>query len=37
MIAHKKGSLTFFTPETVEGASAQFFDTGISAGFPSQK
>ena len=35
MIAHKHGSLIFFTPETVDGASAQFFDTGISAGFPS--
>lgn len=35
MIVHKSGSLTFFTPETVEDASAQFFDTGISAGFPS--
>jgi DNA polymerase V len=35
MIAHKSGSLTFFTPETIDGASAQFFDTGISAGFPS--
>jgi len=35
MIAHKQGSLTFFTPETIEGAAAQLFDTGISAGFPS--
>jgi len=35
MIVHKQGSLTFFTPEAVEDASAQFFDTGISAGFPS--
>ncbi|WP_034042069.1 LexA family protein [Wocania ichthyoenteri] len=35
MIAHKLGSLTFFTPETVEGAAAQLFDAGISAGFPS--
>ncbi len=35
MIAHKSGSLTFFTPETIEGAAAQLFDTGISAGFPS--
>ena len=35
MIAHKQGSLTFFTPETIDGASVQFFDTGISAGFPS--
>ncbi|MEM5563585.1 translesion error-prone DNA polymerase V autoproteolytic subunit [Psychroserpens sp. AS72] len=35
MIAHTSGSLTFFTPETIEGAGAQLFDTGISAGFPS--
>ena len=35
MIAHKSGSLTFFTPEIIDGASAHFFDTGISAGFPS--
>lgn len=35
MIAHKSGSLIFFTPETVEGAAAQLFDSGISAGFPS--
>ena len=35
MIVHKSGSLTFFTPETVDDAAAQFFDTGISAGFPS--
>jgi DNA polymerase V len=35
MIAHKQGSLTFFTPETIDGASGHFFDTGISAGFPS--
>ena len=35
MIAHKSGSLTFFTPEILDDASAHFFDTGISAGFPS--
>nr|WP_321232633.1 translesion error-prone DNA polymerase V autoproteolytic subunit [uncultured Psychroserpens sp.] len=35
MITHKAGSLTFFTPETIAGAAAQFFDAGISAGFPS--
>lgn len=35
MIAHKQGSLTFFTPETIDGVAGQFFDTGISAGFPS--
>ena len=35
MIAHKQGSLTFYTPEATDGAGGQFFDTGISAGFPS--
>ncbi|WP_452224827.1 LexA family protein [Lacinutrix chionoecetis] len=35
MIAHNQGSLDFYTPETIEGISGQFFDTGISAGFPS--
>jgi len=35
MIAHKSGSLTFFTPETIDNAAAYFFDAGISAGFPS--
>jgi len=35
MITHNSGSLDFFTPETIEGAAAQFFDAGISAGFPS--
>lgn len=35
MITHKSENLIFFTPETVEGAGANFFDTGISAGFPS--
>ncbi|MFD2916762.1 LexA family protein [Psychroserpens luteus] len=35
MIAQKSGSLTFFTPEAIEGAAAQLFDAGISAGFPS--
>jgi len=35
MIAHTQGSLTFFTPETIDGVAGQFFDTGISAGFPS--
>ena len=28
-------TLTFFTPEFLENAGAPFFDTGISAGFPS--
>nr|WP_321221110.1 translesion error-prone DNA polymerase V autoproteolytic subunit [uncultured Psychroserpens sp.] len=32
---NKSETLTFFSPETIEGAAAQFFDTGISAGFPS--
>jgi len=27
--------LTFFTPETFDDTGALFFDTGISAGFPS--
>ncbi|MCF7566878.1 translesion error-prone DNA polymerase V autoproteolytic subunit [Sabulilitoribacter arenilitoris] len=35
MIAHKLGGLTFFTPEIIESASAQLFNAGISAGFPS--
>ena len=35
MIAHKKGNLIFYKPETTEGVARQFFDTGISAGFPS--
>lgn len=35
MIAHRSGSLTFFTPQTIDGAAVHFFDAGISAGFPS--
>ncbi|TXE17813.1 translesion error-prone DNA polymerase V autoproteolytic subunit [Psychroserpens burtonensis] len=35
MASDKSGSLTFFTPEIIEGAAAQLFDAGISAGFPS--
>ncbi|MDG5490484.1 LexA family transcriptional regulator [Psychroserpens sp. SPM9] len=35
MITQNSGSLSFFTPESVEGADARFFDAGISAGFPS--
>ena len=35
MIKHKSGSLTFFTPDVNLDASAHYFDTGISAGFPS--
>ncbi len=35
MIAHKSEHLTFFIPEAIEGTGTSFFDTGISAGFPS--
>ncbi|MFT4781807.1 MAG: DNA polymerase V [Psychroserpens sp.] len=35
MASDKSGSLMFFTPEIIEGAAAQLFDAGISAGFPS--
>lgn len=35
MITNKSQSLTFFIPEPVEDAGVNFFDTGISAGFPS--
>jgi len=35
MIAHKSGNLTIYTPETIDSSGAHFFDTGISAGFPS--
>ncbi|MGB6269506.1 MAG: translesion error-prone DNA polymerase V autoproteolytic subunit, partial [Olleya sp.] len=35
MSVHKPGSLTFFMPEAVDNAAGHFFDTGISAGFPS--
>jgi len=35
MRAQTSECLTFFTPETIEGAAVQLFDTGISAGFPS--
>ncbi len=35
MIAHKSGSLTIYTPETIDGSGSHFFDAGISAGFPS--
>lgn len=35
MILHKSKSLTFFTPKTFKNSGAHFFDTGISAGFPS--
>jgi DNA polymerase V len=35
MVLHKSQNLSFFTPETSDGFEALFFDTGISAGFPS--
>ncbi len=36
MILHKSTSLTFFTPDnSQDNLGALFFDTGISAGFPS--
>lgn len=35
MILHKSNNLTFFTPNQINGLGAPFFDTGISAGFPS--
>lgn len=35
MILHKSEHLTFFIPEAIEDKGANFFDTGISAGFPS--
>ena len=35
MILHKSNNLTFFTPKATNGSGALFFDTGISAGFPS--
>ncbi|MFD2822684.1 LexA family protein [Lacinutrix iliipiscaria] len=35
MLLHESKTLTFFTPEVIENTGAIFFDTGISAGFPS--
>ena len=35
MILHKSENLTFFIPEYTEDSGTHFFDTGISAGFPS--
>ncbi len=35
MLLHKSDSLTFFTPKAFKNSGAHFFDTGISAGFPS--
>jgi DNA polymerase V len=35
MIRHIHKTLTFFTPDFSEHSGATYFDTGISAGFPS--
>lgn len=35
MLLHQSNNLTFFVPEELTGLGALFFDTGISAGFPS--
>ena len=35
MIAYKSNSLTLYIPEFTKNTGAHFFDTGISAGFPS--
>ncbi|HMR16949.1 MAG TPA: S24 family peptidase, partial [Mariniflexile sp.] len=35
MLLHQSKTLTFFAPEEIGGLGALFFDTGISAGFPS--
>lgn len=35
MIAYKSNNLSFFSPKTSSGLEIPFFDTGISAGFPS--
>ncbi|MGB1307942.1 MAG: LexA family protein [Oceanihabitans sp.] len=35
MLLHQSKSLTFFSPELQENSGAVFFNTGISAGFPS--
>lgn len=35
MLLYKSSSLTFFNPEVCNDSGANFFDTGISAGFPS--
>ncbi|WP_040280556.1 LexA family protein [Psychroserpens damuponensis] len=34
-MTNKFDTLTFFSPKAIEGSAAQFFDAGISAGFPS--
>lgn len=35
MILHNSQPLTFFVPDDTQNSGAIFFDTGISAGFPS--
>lgn len=35
MILHKSNNLTFFNPKSTNGLGNPFFNTGISAGFPS--
>ncbi len=35
MMLHNAQPITFFTPEETNNSGALFFDTGISAGFPS--
>lgn len=35
MILHQSKNLTFFTPAETDSLGALFYDTGISAGFPS--
>ncbi|QCE41406.1 LexA family protein [Psychroserpens sp. NJDZ02] len=35
MITLKSQGLTLFTPQTVDNTAGHYFDTGISAGFPS--
>ena len=35
MITQKSNNLIFFIPEQIEASGTHFFDTGISAGFPS--
>ncbi|MGB3607224.1 MAG: translesion error-prone DNA polymerase V autoproteolytic subunit [Psychroserpens sp.] len=35
MTPKNQDTLTIFSPEAIEDAAAQFFDAGISAGFPS--
>ncbi|OEK09394.1 peptidase S24 [Flavivirga aquatica] len=35
MMLHKSNALTFFTPKETNSLGTPFFNTGISAGFPS--